>query len=106
MDKLAFTDYVDFDKCQDRFGRISWSKNYFDHLDVKLKLFERNENKQYRLAQNLKLGKADFNRFIRLRNQLVGAVRKFSNEENLPPVQVRRLAKDMEEQLKLSHKFV
>ena len=27
LDKLACTDYVDFGKSQDRFGRISWSKN-------------------------------------------------------------------------------
>ena len=26
LDKLTFTDYVDFGKCQDRFGRFSWSK--------------------------------------------------------------------------------
>ena len=34
------------------------------------------------------------------------AVRDFSKEESLPPVQVKLLAKDMEEQLKLTHKFV
>ena len=28
LDKLTCTDYVDFGKCQDRFGRFSWSKNY------------------------------------------------------------------------------
>ena len=48
----------------------------------------------------------DFIHFIRLRNQLVVAVRDFSEEENLPPVQVKPLAKDMEEQLKLTHKNV
>ena len=106
LDKLACTDYVDFGKCQDRFGRISWSKNFLDYLDVKLKLFKRDKNKQFRLAQNLTMGDADLNQFIRLRNQLVVAVRDFSKEENLPPVQVKLLAKDMEEQLKLTHKFV
>ena len=25
LDKLAGTDYVDFDKCQERFGQVSWS---------------------------------------------------------------------------------
>ena len=97
---------MDFGKCQDRFGRISWSKNSFDYLDVKLKVFKRDENKQFRLAQNLTMGEADFNQFIRLRNQLVVAVRDFSKEENLPPVQVKLLAKDVEEQLKLTHKVV
>ena len=106
LDKLARTDIVDFGKCQDRDGRIFWSKNSFDYLNVKLKLFKRDENKQFRLAQKLTKGEADFNQFIRLRNQLVVAVRDFSKEENLPPKQVKLLAKDMEEQLKLTHKVV
>ena len=106
LDKLAFTHYIDFGKCQDRFGRISGSKNSFDYLDVKLKMFKKDESKQIRLARNLTMGEADFNQFIRLRNQLVVAVRDFSKEENLPPVQVKLLAKDMEEQLKLTHKIV
>ena len=106
LEKLACTDYVDFGKCQDRFGRISWSKNTFDYLDVKLRGFKNNENKHFPLAQNLTMGEADFIQFVRLRNQLVVAVRDFSKEENLPPVQLKLLAKDMEEQLKLAHKVV
>ena len=106
LDKLACTDYVDFGKCQDRFGRISWSKHSFDYLDVKLKMFKRDENKQSRLPKNLTMGEADFNQFLRLRNQLVVAIRDHSKEENLPPVHVKLLAKDMEEQLKLTHKVV
>ena len=27
LDKLICTDYVDFGKCQDRFGQFLWSKN-------------------------------------------------------------------------------
>ena len=106
LDKLACTDYLDFGKCQDRFGRIFWSKNSFDYLNMKLKVFKRDENKQFRLAQNLTMGKADFNQLFRLRNQLVVAVRDFSKEENLPPVQVKLLAKEMEEQIKLTHNVV
>ena len=106
LDKLACTDYANFGKSHDRFGRISWSKNSFDYLNVKLKVLKRDKNKQIRLAQNLKKGEADLNQFIRLRNQLVVAVGDFSKKENLPPVQVKLLAKDMEEQLKLTHKFV
>ena len=52
------------------------------------------------------MGEADFIQFIRLRNQLVVAVREFSKEENLPPVQVKLQAKDMEQQLKLTQKVV
>ena len=106
LEKLACTDYVDFGKCQDRFGRIYWSKISFDYLHVKLKVFKTDENKQFRMAQNLTMGEADFNQFIGLRNQLVVAVKDFSKEENLPPVEVKLLAKDMEEQLKLTHKVV
>ena len=73
---------------------------------MKLRVFKRDGNKQFRLAQNLTMGEADFTQFIRLRNQLVVAVRDFSKEENLPPVRVKLLAKDMEEQLKLTHKVV
>ena len=73
---------------------------------MKLKVFKRDENKQLRLAQNLTKGKADFIQFIRLRNQLIVAVSDFSKEEKLLPVQVKLLAKDMEAQLKLTHKVV
>ena len=58
------------------------------------------------MAQTLTMGEPDFDQFVRLRNQLVVAVRDFSREENLVPVQVMLLAKDMEEQLKLTHKIV
>jgi len=39
LDKLACTDYVDFGKIQDRFGRFSLSKNDSNYLDIKLKVF-------------------------------------------------------------------
>ena len=106
LDKLACTHYVDSGKCQDRFARISWSKNFFDYLDVQLKVFKRHENRQFRLAQNLTMVEADFNQFIRLTTQLIFAVRDFSKEENLPHEQMKLLAKDMDEQLKLRHKVV
>ena len=97
---------MDIGKHQDRFGQIYWSKNSFDYLGVKLKVFRRDENKQLRLAENLTMGEAEFNQFIRLRNPLVVADRDFSKEENLPPVQVKLIAKHMEEQPKIIHKVV
>ena len=69
-------------------------------------MFKKDENKQFRLAQNLKKGEADFIQFNRVRSQLVVAVRDFSKEENLPPVQVKLLAEGTEEQRKLTHKVV
>ena len=59
LDKLIFTDYVDFGKCQDRFGQFSSSKNGSNCLDVKLKIFRKDNKKEFRLAQNLTMGEAD-----------------------------------------------
>ena len=107
LDKLTCTDYVDFGKSQDRFGRFSWSKNDSNCLDIKLKVFKRDDkNVEFRLRQNLSLGEADFNQFIRHRNQLVVAADHFLTEQNLSPVLQSTLSKDMEEQLKLVHEVI
>ena len=106
LDKLTCTDYVDFGKCQDRFGRFSWSKNDSNYLDVKLKVFRKDDKKEFRLVQNLTMGEADFNQFMRLRNQLVNAAENFAREENLTPVLIPTMSRDMDEQLKLAHKVV
>ena len=102
LDKLTCTDYVDFGKCQDRFGRFSWSENDSNYLDNKLKLFKREDkNAEFRLRQNLSMGE-----FIRQRNQLVVAADNFLREQKLSPVLQSTLSKDMEEQLKLDHKVI
>ena len=107
LDKLACTDYVDFGKSQDRFGRFSWSKNDSNYLDIKLEVFKNEDkNAEFRLRQNFSMGEADFNQFIRQRNQLVVAADNFLREENLSPVLQSTLSKDMEEQLKLVHKVI
>ena len=72
-DKLTCTDYVDFGKCQDRFGRFSWSKNGSNYLDVKLKVFKQDDNKELRQVQNHTMGEADYKQCMRLRNQLFNA---------------------------------
>ena len=77
---------MDFGNCQDRFGRFSWSKNDSNYFDVELKVFKENDNKDFRLVQYLTMGEADFNQFLRLRNQLVFAAENFGREENLSPV--------------------
>ena len=65
LDKLSCTDYVDFGKCQDRFGRLSWSKTDFNYMDIQLKVFMREDkNAEFRLRQNPSMGEADFNQFI------------------------------------------
>ena len=78
LDKLVCTDYVDFGKSQDRFGQISWTKNDSNYLDIKLKICRREDKiAEFRLRQNLLMGKADFNQFIRQRNQVVVAADNF-----------------------------
>ena len=107
LDKLACTDYVDFGKCQDRLGRFSWSKNDSSYLDNKLKVFKREDkNAEFRMRQNLSMGEADFNQFIRQRNQLVVEADNFPREQNLSPILQSTLSKDMEEQLKLVHNVI
>ena len=52
--------------------------------------------------KNLTMNEADFNQFIRLRNQLVIAAENFARDESLSPVLIPTMAKDMDEQLKLA----
>ena len=105
-EKLTYTDYVDFGKCQDRFGRFFRSKNDSKYLDVKLKVFRKDDKKEFRLVQTLTMGEADFNQFMRLRNQLVNAAENFARQESLTTVLIPTMSKDMDEQLKLAHKVV
>ena len=97
---------MEFGKCQDRFERFFWSKNDSNYLDVKLKVFRKDDKKEFRLTQKLTMGEADFNQFMRLRNQLVNAAENFAREENLTPVLIPTMSRDMDEQLKLAHKVV
>ena len=52
------------------------------------------------------MGEADFNQFMQLRKHLVNAAENFAREENLTPVLIPTMSKDMDEQLKLAHKVV
>ena len=52
------------------------------------------------------MGEADFNQFLRLKNQLSNAAKNFAREETLTPVLIPTMSKDMNEQLKLAHKVV
>ena len=68
----------------------TWILNY--------KRFKREDrNAEFRLRQNISMGEADFNQFIRQRNQLVVAADNFLSEQNLSPVLQSTLSKDMEE---------
>ena len=79
-----------------------WTKNDSNYLDIKLKVFKRdNKNADFRLRQNLIIGEAYFNQFIRQRNQLVVAGDNFLREQNLSPVLQSTLSEDMEEHWRL-----
>ena len=75
-------------------------------MDVKLKIFRNDDKEEFRLVQNLTMGEADFNQFMRLRNQLVNAAENFARVENLTQALIPTMSKDMDEQLKLALKLV
>ena len=75
-------------------------------MDVKLNVFKKDDKKEFRLVQNLTMGEADFNQFMRLRDQLVNAAENVTREENLTPVLIFTMSKDVDEQVKLTHKVV
>ena len=97
LDKLTCTDYVDFGKCEDRIGQIFGSKNDSNYLDLKLQVIKKDDNKEFQLGQNLTMGEADFNQFMRLRIQLVNAAENFARGEILTPVLILTMSKDMDE---------
>ena len=106
LDTLTCTNYVDFGKCQDRFGRFSCSKNDCNYLDMKLKVCKKDDNKEFRLVQNLTMGEADSNQFMKLRNHLVNAAENFAIEKSQTPVLIPTMSKDMEGLLKLAHNVI
>ena len=71
-------------------------------MEVKLNLFKKGDKKEFRPVQNLTMGEADFKQFMRLRNQLVNAAENFAREENLTPVLLPTMSRDMDEQFKLA----
>ena len=98
LDKLACTDHVDFGECQERIEQFSWTKSNCNYLDIKLKVSKRGvKNAEFGLRQNLSMGKADFNQFIRQRNQVIVAADNFLREQNLSPVLQSTLSKHMQD---------
>ena len=85
------------------FRRFSWSKKDSNFLDVKHKVLKKDDNKEFRLVQIFTMGEADFNQFIQLR---IIAAENFAREENLSPVLIPTMSKELDEQLKLAHKVV
>ena len=67
--------------------------------------FKKDDNKEFRLVQNL-TREAVFNQFMQLINQLVFVAETFAREENFSRFVILTLSKDMEKQLQLAHKQV
>ena len=86
--------------------RFSRSKNDSNYLDVRLEVFRKDDKKEFRLVQNLTMAEADFNQFLRFRNQLVNAAENLAREEHLTPVLIPTMSKDIDEPLKMAHKVV
>ena len=97
---------MDFGKCQDNFGQFFWYKNDSDHLRGKLQVVKKNDNKDFRLVQNITMGEADFNQLMRLRNELVTAAENLVERKTCNQFLIPTVSKDMDEQLKLAHKVV
>ena len=102
-EKFTRTDYVDFGKCQARFGQLCWSKNDSKYLVVKLKVFKKDDNRDFRLVINIKMAETDFNQLVRLRNP---CSRKLGRDQKLSPIHITTMSKDMEEQFMLAHNLV
>ena len=106
LDKLTYTDYVDFGKCQDNFEPSFWSKKVSKYLVVKLKVLKIDDDKKFRLIQNLTTGEAAFNQFMRLRNHQVIAAESIGREENLSSVMIPTMSKDKSHFFIMTHKMV
>ena len=93
--KVTCIDYVDFGRCQIRFGRLPWSEKDSIYSDIKLKLFRKGDNKEVQLVQKFTKTEGDFNQFMQLRNHLVIAAENFAREENFSAVLIPPLSMDM-----------
>ena len=97
LDKQTCTDYVDFGKCQDKFGQVSWTKNDSNCLHIKPEVFKRpSKDAKFRLRQNFTMGEAGFNQFNRQSNQLFVAADNFLRERNTSPILQSTPSKNME----------
>ena len=81
-------------------------QNWFHLFGCKIQSFHERWQQGFRLVKKLTMGEAEFNHLMRLRNQLVIAVEKIAKEENLSPLLIPTMSKDMNEQIKLAHKIV
>ena len=106
LDKSTSTENVDSGKIQDKFGQLSWSKVYFEYSDVKFRVFQRDDNRYFRLVQNRTMGEGDFTQFNRIKNQLVNGSDKFGREETFQSMLILRRSQDKDDPLILAEKMI
>ena len=97
---------MEFGNCQDRVRQVSWSRIDSNYLDVKSKVFKKDGDNDFPLVQNLTIGEAGCNLFMRMSNQIAIAAENFARKENFSPVLIPTMSKNMNEQLKVAHKVV
>ena len=81
-------------------------KNRYNYLVAKLQAFREDDQRDFRLVQNIRMGESNFNHFLWLRNQLVLAAENFGGDQKFSPIQVKTMSRDTEEQLKVVHELV
>ena len=69
-------------------------------------MFKKIDNRDFLLVQNLTIGRADFNQFMRFMNQLGVTAETIGRQKNLSPVLIPTTSNDMDEQLKQAPKLV
>ena len=106
FDKLSCTDYVGFGKCQDRFGRTSWSKNIFRLLGREIGSVQESWNELTSFGTKLDNGRDRPQSAYTTEESAGFCSQRLYQRRNFTPVKVKLLAKDMKEQLKLTHKVV
>ena len=85
--KLICTDYVDFEKNQDHFGRLSVSKNDSNYSVVNIRNMGREDNRDFRQVSNLNMEGSELNVFLQLRNQIVVVVKSFGRDQKKLPTE-------------------
>ena len=81
-----------------------WNNNKY--LEIKLKMFRRDDKAELRKHQQINLGESDFKQLLQLCNAIVVANVKFSREENLRLIVTSPLSQDLKEQMKHVQKAI
>ena len=85
---------------------LSVDEKRLQMLGLKLEVFKRDDNKDFRIVQNLTKGESHFTQFHGVRSHLVLAAGKLGTEQSLCPIQKSTIIKNMDQQLKPAQKVV